>query len=516
MALQQNSRRCSPLATVVAIAALAIAIVPSAIPAAAAFQIKASVSVPQTSPLATDAVGDKHEGRDAEIERLVAEKLNRIAAEYQTHRDKMKRTLEMELELSAKVESCFMSGTCRHQKDDLLLSSKLNAKQRLLEQCTRANGQVVRNLLSTDGKQLFQSINFVPSAATGSNGEHDDLGQLMGNGGMMEGGEKTKESDGYDTALQVLHHTARDWTAGAAPCREATIGWIVSAIMQYASENARMRVLVPGAGLGRLAYDISTCSDLCQKGEVHVEANDSSVTMIFAAQQVLEMLQRQHDNQMKVQSDIFPFLSDPQINQIDTEKRFERDVFPDDEAFHSYERYWERKGEQPNLAFTVGDFVSTYSQQTKQSQYDVVATSFFIDTATNIYQYVFIMKHVLDSDGESPSIWVNCGPVQWHPCALLRPTVEELKGILEAAGFELLVWQIAHEAVAYRHPDDLGTSERQPRYTRSEGYRPLQFVARLRHSGAYADEIDTADLPLKIQYSEYLNEVASGKVKLEG
>ena len=507
MELQQSRRRCSPLAVI----ATALATLSSTATTADAFQIKASVSVPQTSHLATDAVGDKPE----EISRLVAQKLKRVAAEYQTHGDKMKRTFSRELELSAKVESCFLSETRRHQKGDLLLSSKLKAKQRLLEECTGANGQVVSKLLSTDGKQLFQSINFIPSAATESNGEHDDLGQLMGNGGMMEGGEKTKETDGYDTALQVLHHTTRDWTAGAAPCREATIGWIVRAIKQYASASPRLRVLVPGAGLGRLAYDISTGSDLGGRGEVLVEANDSSVTMIFAAQQVLEMLQRRHDEQRKLQSVIFPFLSDPQNNQIDTAKRFEQDAFPDDQAFNSYERHWELKGAQPNLSFTVGDFISTYSQQAKQSQYDVVATSFFIDTATNIYEYVFIMKHLLDNNAESPSVWVNCGPIQWHPCALLHPTVEELKGILEAAGFELLVWQIAEEAVAYRHPDDMGGHGLQPRYTRSEAYRPLQFVARLRNSGADADEIDTADLPLRIQYSEYLNEVASGKVKLE-
>ena len=495
-------------AAAVAIAALAM-LLSSTTVVSTAFQIKASVSMPQAH-LATDAVDDKQEGRGAVMSQLISEKLNRIVAEYETQGDKIKSTLEMELELSSKVESCFMGGTRQHEMNDLLLSSKLRAKQRQLEECSRVNGQVVSKLLSTDGgKQLFHSVDFVPSAATESNGEHDDLGRLMGNGGMMEEGEETKETHGYDTALQVIHHTARDWTAGAAPCREATIGWIVRAIEQYTSAYDRLRVLVPGAGLGRLAYDISTC----ERGEVHVEANDSSVTMIFAARQVLEMLQRRQYEQMKLQSDIFPFLSDPQINQVDTTKRFEKDAFPDDEAFTSYERYWQMKGAQPNLAFTVGDFVSTYSQHARQSQYDVIATSFFIDTATNIYEYVFIMKHLLDSNEGSPSVWINCGPVQWHPCALLRPTVEELRAILEAAGFELLVWQIADEAVAYRHPDDMGGFGMQTRYTRSEAYRPLQFVARL--SKHYAGENDIADLPLKVQYSGYLNEVAGGKVKLE-
>eukprot|EP00985_Skeletonema_marinoi_P008004 scaffold3563_cov240-Skeletonema_marinoi.AAC.1 len=59
---------------------------------------------------------------------------------------------------------------------------------------------------------------------------------------------------------------------------------------------------------------------------------------------------------------------------------------------------------------------------------------------------------MLDTNG----VWVNCGPVQWHPCALLRPTVEQLKDMLQVAGFELISWSVADEAVAYRHPDDVG------------------------------------------------------------
>jgi len=66
--------------------------------------------------------------------------------------------------------------------------------------------------------------------------------------------------------------------------------------------------------------------------------------------------------------------------------------------------------------------------------------------------------------------------------------------------------------VAYKHPDEIGGSGMKPRYTRSEAYRPLRFAARLK-AGVDADENDIADLPNKVQYSEYLNEVANGRVK---
>ncbi|KAK1734475.1 carnosine N-methyltransferase [Skeletonema marinoi] len=429
---------------------------------ATAFQIQASVSVPQQQ-LSTNRL-QNHEAD--KIETLVKEKLNRIATGYQIHGEKMKRTLEMELELSGKVEKCFMGDNADGHNQSLLLSTKLKEKKVRLEECLAVNDRVVHQLLATNSKggqsSLFRDVQFIPSAAAGSTGEYDDLGQLMGNGGLVEGGETKKETDGYDTALQVIHHTARDWT-GVVP---------------------------------------------------HVEANDSSVTMIFAAQNVIKMLQQQQyqhqqEGNRQLQSAIYPFLSDLQVNEIDARKRFEMEVFPDEHAVDSYKCYHDLTGTHPNLSFTVGDFVSTYSQQSKQNQYDVVATSFFIDTATNIYEYIYIMKHMLGTNG----IWVNCGPVQWHPCALLRPTVEQLKDMLQVAGFELISWSVADEAVAYRHPDDVGGKGLEARYTRSEAYRPLRFVVRLLSSqddGRSSND----DLPFKIQYSEFLNEVANGKIEV--
>ena len=254
---------------------------------------------------------------------------------------------------------------------------------------------------------------------------------------------------------------------------------------------------------------------------VHVEANDSSVTMAFATQSVLEMLQSQQPQQYT----IYPFISDPQRNEVDSFKRFENELFPDEIAIESYQRYTnlipkrennnaEEPTLLPNLSYTVGDFVYTYSQNDKRGMYDVIATSFFIDTATNIYEYIMIMKHLLLQSTNDLSLWINCGPVQWHPCALLRPTVDELKDILEICGFELLMWEIADEIVAYRHPDDCGVEGVggvHARYTRSEAYRPLRFVARLVRVGDDQGPTDLdEDLPLRIEYCEYLNGVANG------
>lgn len=469
---------------------------------------------------------------DLLLEHTVQEKLDRIAFGYKMHMDSMLRTLATDIEFSTKIEKCLL----KQSSQLLLMSERYRRKQSIMEECLNANYQVVQQLLlgdahaegGTRGTRMnrFQNIQFsIPSRAGLSS--DNDLSTMLGNGGMANnnkgvgGGERSsttmKETEGYDTAKQVIHHTARDWTLGSTPCRDATNGWIVNAISENASTNAQhhldrsvLRVLVPGAGLGRLAYDISTSVKLwgvAAIDDVQVEANDSSITMAFAAQSVLDMLKK------NTQSRIYPFVSDPQTNEIDSTKRFEGEVFPDEIAIESFQHCNVLKGELntlPNLSFTVGDFVSTYSQNAKQGMYDVVATSFFIDTATNIYEYVMIMKHLLHSS--ESSIWVNVGPVQWHPCALLHPTVDELKDIMEVSGFELITWEIAKGAVAYRHPDDGGQDDgfsSGARYTRSEAYRPLRFVARLKVDHVGVEEVDD-DLPLRIEYCEYLNEVANG------
>ena len=112
----------------------------------------------------------------------------------------------------------------------------------------------------------------------------------------------------------------------------------------------------------------------------------------------------------------------------------------------------------------------------------MVATSFFVDTATNVYEYVAAIKNALrtsttndddcgiesggkggsESEGKGrngrESVWINVGPVQWHTNAQLRPTVDEFRDLIEAAGFVIQHWEVSEDLVGYRHPDDAAGS----------------------------------------------------------
>ena len=101
-------------------------------------------------------------------------------------------------------------------------------------------------------------------------------------------------------------------------------------------------------------------------------------------------------------------------------------------------------------------------------------TCFFIDTATNFYEYVDTIKTLLKPE---TGLWVNVGPVQWHHNAILRPSVDEIKDILLMYGWSLLVWSVDDMPVPYRN------DHARTRITTSyDGYRPLRFVARVSNS----------------------------------
>jgi len=68
-------------------------------------------------------------------------------------------------------------------------------------------------------------------------------------------------------------------------------------------------------------------------------------------------------------------------------------------------------------------------------------------------------------------IWINCGPVQWHQNAILRPSVDELKDLIKALGWSIKFWSIDSKPVTYRDNDSDFA-----RTTNYEGYRPLRFV----------------------------------------
>ncbi|KAL7526591.1 LOW QUALITY PROTEIN: hypothetical protein ACHAXR_001559 [Thalassiosira sp. AJA248-18] len=304
--------------------------------------------------------------------------------------------------------------------------------------------------------------------------------------------ESEGEEEPYDTAAHIITHLARDWAAGGESIRKHTYDWIVSQLWTYQSDSTCSQqrsplspVLVPGAGMARLAFDIAFAQSENDGTDIEcypfvVEAIDNSVVMATAAYQLLRHCSNNHDQNNTKDRDsmkIYPIVSDPFVNEVDTQRRWDSAVFREDHVVDQLRRLHtkQQSSNQPSLSYIVGDFVSTYASPSKHGMYGSIATCFFIDTATNIYEYVLTIRNLL-------RVWINLGPVQWHRNAQLQPSANELKDLIVLAGFQIMHWEISETLLAYRHPDDIRTG------TRSEAYRPLKFVAVLQPDEYVRDE----------------------------
>jgi SAM-dependent methyltransferase len=255
------------------------------------------------------------------------------------------------------------------------------------------------------------------------------------------------ETHSYDSAFQIIAHLVRDWTVEGRLVRESIYNWCYQQVDKFAVKRRGLSILVPGAGMGRLAYD------LYQRGH-HVEANELSPSMAAAACSIL---------QQKVTGRLHPYVLDVMANEVESNRRYDVVSFPDVSI----------KGKPGgSFSYTIGDFAGNgdyYYYSQKSGQFDLLITCFFIDTANNIYEYLQTINEVLKP---KTGIWINVGPLQWHQNAMLRPSADELKDLLQAYGFSLKVWKIDRDPISYRESEKYFV-----RMTNFDGYRPLRFVA---------------------------------------
>ena len=291
----------------------------------------------------------------------------------------------------------------------------------------------------------------------------------------------TKENDdtnttinAYNSVSQIVAHLVRDWTKLGTNLRQNLYGWCRQQLRQNVGQPHRnrkisRRVFVPGAGMGRLSYDI-------WKDGYTVEANELSLAMAAATYGILHQQQQRNNNKnVQAAATIHPFVLDALANEVDQERRYDSIEFPDDDIISHIRNRPDNNGNHNNsLSFTIGNFVSEY-YMSQSNTFDAVVTCFFIDTATNLYDYIHIISNLLKKGGA----WINVGPVQWHGNAIIRPSVSELYDLLSLGGlFDIVLWQVDTKPISYRQDDDDdGNTGSFVRSTDYPSYRPLRFVA---------------------------------------
>jgi hypothetical protein len=82
--------------------------------------------------------------------------------------------------------------------------------------------------------------------------------------------------------------------------------------------------------------------------------------------------------------------------------------------------------------------------------------------------------------------------------------------MVELFGFTIHHWEVEDRLIGYRHPDDVGSfdsskfkgdTNSKSRFTRSEGYRPLKFVASLSSKATDVEGPDVLPLMEKLRLS---------------
>ena len=234
-----------------------------------------------------------------------------------------------------------------------------------------------------------------------------------------------------DKARSTIRQFYRDWSAEGDAERRACYNPILrdleSAFVSV-QDKSSIKVLVPGAGLGRL------CFEVCQRGYI-VEGNEISFHQLIASNWVLN-----HTIQGQSLA-LYPFALDFS-NLISREHQLQKVKIPD---VHPASALKGTFGDSANgvdrMSMTAADFVILYSEDRYKNTFDAVVTVFFIDTAPNLIRYIETIRKCLKNGG----VWINLGPLLWH-FADRGPAIRDehntvtpkaMSGIEEPGSFEL-------------------------------------------------------------------------------
>lgn len=149
------------------------------------------------------------------------------------------------------------------------------------------------------------------------------------------------------------------------------------------------KILIPGAGLARLCVEIAGLG-------FEAQGNEFSYFMLLASSFMMNHSGAAH------QWRLHPWVLST-CNQISEQDQMRPTTIPDKDPADIV-------AGSGLLSMCAGDFVEVYSRPNMAETFDCVVTSFFIDTAHNILEYIEVVAHVLKRGG----FWINLGPLLYH------------------------------------------------------------------------------------------------------
>ncbi|XP_053466485.1 carnosine N-methyltransferase isoform X1 [Ictalurus furcatus] len=326
---------------------------------------------------------------DARLERQHFWKIINAFRYYRTHvEERLKR-----------CERQFRSLPRRHQQ---LLSGFLD-KLAEIRRCMECNHEVLQAIVQ-NCTHMFENMEY-----------DEDVGESQDN--MRRAGPCSTFD--MDKLKSTIKQFVRDWSEAGKAERDSCYMPIIEEIQkQFPPEKcdvSEVRVLVPGAGLGRLAWEIACLGYSCQ-------GNEWSFFMLFSSNFVLNRCEE--ENAMT----LYPWIHQFSNNKMSGDQT-RAVTFPDINP-HSLPP-------DSDFSMTAGDFLEVY---TESNTWDCVATCFFIDTAHNVLEYIETIWNILKPGG----VWINLGPLLYHFENManelsIELSYEEMKDAILKCGFQLEV-----------------------------------------------------------------------------
>ncbi|KAJ5005057.1 Carnosine N-methyltransferase [Colletotrichum sp. SAR 10_66] len=198
-----------------------------------------------------------------------------------------------------------------------------------------------------------------------------------------------------DKARSTLRQFFRDWSADGAEERRACYGPVLDAVAHERQDAAAapLKVLVPGAGLGRLVFE------LCRAGH-DAEGNEISYHQLLASSYILNCTTGPG------QHTVYPWVHSFSNHRTRT-NHLRSCAIPDIHPASALAAAGPSVG---SMSMCAADFLCLYADAEHADAYDAVATVFFLDTAPNLIRYLETIHHCLRPGG----VLINFGPLLWH------------------------------------------------------------------------------------------------------
>ncbi|KAJ4855357.1 uncharacterized protein T069G_10915 [Trichoderma breve] len=222
---------------------------------------------------------------------------------------------------------------------------------------------------------------------------------------------RDRESHGHTadrvSVSQGLKHLVRDWSDEGDVERIQAFPIILRSLHNLFPnrENQRVRILLPGSGLGRLGHEIAALRGF------EVTNNEWSMYM----NTLYRFIEKQKDmNNRKVH----PFVDS--WSHHSTSANMMRGVLFPDKYINSND-----------VLLVEGDFTTILKGHGK---FDAIVTHFFIDTARNLMAYLDTIHRLLKPGG----FWINYGPLLYGSGPFVQLSLDELMQVIVAKGFHLV------------------------------------------------------------------------------